>query len=252
MRPIIWLGVPVVLVAILAAVLALYRNSRIQLSKSSKNLHVVLIGASIGQSWHLAEWPSRTRTPGFTAESIAAWQFDKTEATEEVLLRPAVKFRPNRTYLKSLLQPPRPPDIVILKECSSYFPGDLPAYKESVRSWVRRLQDRRLKVVLATVVPVTKSRAAQEPRKQEMLLDYNRWLREYATKQTLPLVDLEAALRTETEGSYLREDFAAPDGSHLNPSAYAVLDRTLSAVLCAVTPPSVCRTAPARTATPLP
>jgi hypothetical protein len=250
MRIFVWMGVPAILTAVLLVALAVYRNSRIQSDRESRRIHVVLVGASIGQSWRLNEWPSRTRSPGFTAESIAVWQFDKTQGIDEILLRPAVRFRLSRSYLKELLRPPRPPGIVILKECSSYFPGDLATYQDNVRKWVGRLRDHHVKVALATVVPVTRARATQDRGKQEMLLEYNRWIREYASTQSLLLIDLEAALRSQADGSFLREELAAPDGSHLNPNAYAVLDQTLSAGLCAVTPPPVCRTTPVGTITP--
>jgi hypothetical protein len=239
MRLMLWLGLPAAILAILVAMLISYRNSRMH--SDSKRLHVALVGASIGQSWQLARWAGRTGRPGFSVESVAAWQFDKTEAIDELLMRPGVRFRLNRAYIRSLIQPPRRPDIVILKECSSYFPGNLPAYEARIRVWVSRLLGQQCRVILATVVPVTGARAAHEPGKQEMLLAFNDWLREFARSQSLPLLDLEAALRADTEDRYLRDEFAAPDGSHLNTSAYAVLDRTLSAVLCGQGGPAPCR-----------
>jgi hypothetical protein len=202
-------------------------------STDPRSVHVMLIGASVGQAWHLAEWPARTNMPGFTAESIAIWQFDKTEGVEEALMRPRRRFRPTRTYLKSLFQPPPPkPDVVILKECSSYFPGNLSICKDSVRAWVGALQAHGIQVILATVVPVTERRGAQVPGKQESLLEYNKWVREYAQEQHIPLLDLEAALRSEGEGAHLREALDVGDGTHLNASAYAVLDQTLRSTLC--------------------
>ena len=218
----------------------------------SKTTHVTLIGASIGQGWQLAEWPTRAPAPGFTAEAIAAWQFDKTEAVEETLMRPATKFRLTRTYLKSVFQPPPKADIVILKECSAYFPGNLEVYKDSIRKWVRQIQASKLPVMLATVVPVTRARAAQAPGKQESLLEYNRWVRGYAREQGIAVLDLEAAMREEGESSYLRESFDIGDGTHLNRAAYAVLDTvlntTLRAALCGTTPVAGCDTEPERAA----
>jgi hypothetical protein len=200
-------------------------------SGSMNRIHIALIGASIGREWHIESWPARVRTNRFTAESLAIWQFDKSEAIHEILLRPGRKFRFTRTYLRSLLEPPpKKPDIVILKECSSYFPGDLQAYETEVRTWVRRLESGRFRILLATVVPVTSARSAREPGKQESLIEYNRWIREYARGRNIPVLDLEAALRAP-DSTYLQDGFAAPDGSHLNATAYAVLDRTLLAAL---------------------
>lgn len=207
-------------------------STDISMTQAGKTTHVVLIGASIGQAWHLAEWPARVKASGFSAESVPAWQFDKSEVLEEVLLRPARKFHPTRTYLRSLLQgPPRKPNIVILKECSSYFPGDLSVYHRSIEDWVSQLRAKQIKVILATVVPVTRVRASQNPGKQENLLKYNEWIREFAIQRGLKVLDLEAALRLDDSDKYLREEFAAADGSHLNLAAYAVLDETLRKLL---------------------
>ena len=200
--------------------------------KSLSATHIVLIGASIGQGWHLAEWPNRAKVTLFTAESIPAWQFDKTEAVDEVLMRPRRKFRPTRTYLESLFQPPPPPaGIVILKECSSYFPGDLIAYEKSIQDWIARLREKRITVALATVVPITEIRAHQNPAKQESLLQYNAWVRHYARQQGIVLLDLESALRIDESGHFLRQEYAAADGTHLNAAAYEALDKLLRETL---------------------
>jgi hypothetical protein len=222
----------VVSLVVLSALAISHHRTRETVSTDSKPVHVMLIGASIGQAWHLAEWPARTNTPGFTAESLAIWKFDKTEGVEEALMRPRRKFRPTRTYLRSLFQPPPKPDVVILKECSSYFPGDLGLYEQSVQSWVGQLQARGMQVILATVVPVTRTRDGQAPGKQGSLLEYNNWVRQYAQEQHIPLLDLEAALRSEARESYLREAYDAGDGTHINASAYAILDQTLRSTLC--------------------
>lgn len=227
-----------VLLASAIALLAVRRNSKQMTGLTANTQHIVLIGASIGQSWHLADWPSRVKTSRFTAESIAAWQFDKTEAMDEVLIRPSRKFRLTRSYLRSLFQPPpKKADIVILKECSSYFPGDLSLYERSIEKWAGQLQANHRTVILATVVPVTQQRAQQSPGKQESLLKYNEWIREYARHNGLQMLDLEAALRRDEPGNFLREQFAAPDGSHLNAAAYAVLDARLLNLVMGMTLP---------------
>jgi hypothetical protein len=194
--------------------------------------HVILIGASIGRAWNLAEWPCRVGAPDFTAEALAVWQFDKTEAVEEVLLRPARKFHFTRTYLRSLFEPsPRAPNVVILKECSSYFPGDQLWQRRQVRLWLERLQGRGVRTMLATVVPVTAARATADPAKQASLLEYNRWIREYSQAQSVPVLDLERAVSPEGRDSDLPVEYALPDGTHLNAAGYAALDRALLAAL---------------------
>ena len=235
MRVAIWVGLLAIIV--LATIVALgekYKSNR-TIRESSNSVHVVLIGASIGQGWHLADWPARTKVPGFSAESIPVWQFDKTEAVEEVLMRPARKFRLTRSYAKSLTQPPPgKAKIVVLKECSSYFPGDMTAYKRSIQKWVSQLQAENIEVILATVVPITKARAQESLGKQESVVVYNEWVRQYAQEHGIKLLDLESALRTDETGRYLRDEFATSDGSHLNAIAYTVLDDVLRKTLCGI------------------
>ncbi len=233
-------GVLVIIVVCIVAMLA-YRSNRAISAASPQSVHVILVGASIGQTWGLGGWPARAGMPEFTAEAIAAWQFDKSEAVGEVLMRPRRKFRPTLTYMKSLFQAPPPQaQIVILKECSSYFPGDFEAYKRSMSEWAKQVRTHNIQVVLATVVPVTKTRAAQDPGKQEALLAYNQWVRQYAQEQRFPVLDLEAALRSEAPNFYLRDEFTSGDGSHLNAAAYAVLDGTLRTLLCEMKPVAGC------------
>jgi hypothetical protein len=243
-RTTVWLAVLAVIavgIPAMTAVVRAYRNSELKLSTDLKRVHVVLIGASIGQGWYLSEWPARAQASGFSAEAIAAWQFDKSEAVEETLMRPATKFRLTPTYLKSLFQPPPKANIVILKECSSYFPGNQDLYRASIRKWVRLLEAGGVQVILATIVPVTKARAASDPGKQESLLEFNRWLRAYAREHHIPLLDLEAALSEQAEvGAYLQNRFDLGDGSHLNASAYAVLDNALRTTLCGITQTAGC------------
>jgi len=201
---------------------------------SSENSHVLLIGASIGQDWQLAQWAERTGTPGVSAESIAVWQFDKSESVDEVLIRPKRKFRATPSYFKSLLAPaPRRPQWVILKECSSYFPSDLQADQKAFEKWTRQLQAANVKVMLATVVPVTRVRSEKDPGKQQSLSAFNVWVREFGAREALPVLDLDAALREGEPGSFLKDEYTSGDGSHLNAAAYRHLDRTLLAALCA-------------------
>ena len=210
-------------------------SKQTSLAGTADRTHVVLIGASIGQSWQLPGWPDRMQEPAFTAESVAAWQYDKSTALGEVLMRPKRKFRPTRSYLRSLLQPPpKLPEIVILKECSSYFPGDLDGYVASIRTWVQRLREARIQPIVATVAPVTRARSERDPGKQPALIEFNRRIREYASQEGLPLLDLESVLRAEGGGSFLRDEFTSGDGSHLNTTAYRHLDRELRTVLSAM------------------
>jgi len=206
-------------------------------------LRVVLVGASIGKAWNLPDLPNRMHRAGYEFEAMQAWQYDKSDMLAEVLMRPERKFHLTRTYFTGFLKPaPQPADVVVLKECSAYFPGDIPVQnqRKMVESWVQEVRDKNIKVVLATAVPVTKERAAQEPGKQESVLAYNDWVRDYARKQGLVLLDLEASMRTDDKNRYLRDEFANEDGSHVNRRAYDVLDPLMWEAVCAAKPAAGC------------
>lgn len=203
-----------------------------------RSMHVVLIGASIGKAWNLSDLPRRTGNDRFSFEALQVWEYDKSEAVEETLMRPSRKFRLTATYFKGFLQPaPQPADIVILKECSSYFPGDrdpeLPRKRELFKRWVEEVRAKGIKVVIATVAPITRARAERDgAAKQQAIRQFNDWVREYAAAQRLPLLDLEQALRADDAQRYLRDDYTSGDGSHLNRAAYDVLDRLMLDTLC--------------------
>jgi hypothetical protein len=198
------------------------------LADGAHKKRILLIGASVGKDWHLQGFPSRAKLDDFAFESIAAYQYDKTEALEEVLMRPERKFHPTRSYVVGFFKPPpQLPNVIILKECAAYFPGDLHHYKELVGAWVQRIRQSHLQAVLATVVPITKGRAEQERDKIEAIWAYNDWLRTYARQEQVPLLDLEVAVQQDASNRYLKEDLDGGDGLHLNKKAYTLLDRLL-------------------------
>jgi len=200
--------------------------------RSEQPYRVVLLGASIGRSWHLPEFAARVHDRRYAVESYAVWQFDKSEMLDEVLMRPARKFHPTRTYLKSLFRPaPQPADAIILKECSAYFPGDPREQRRLVEKWVGEIMHAGIQPILATAVPVTRQRAEADPGKIEGVREYNDWVRSYAGDRRIPLLDLERALRSDPSGRYLRDDLTSGDGSHLNAKAYKILDELLHATL---------------------
>ena len=197
-------------------------------ASAGEEKRVVLIGASIGQEWNLPDLPRRVNVPGYAFEAVQAWQYDKSEAVEETLMRPSRKFRLTPSYFKGIFNPsPRPADVIILKECSSYFPSDISRNKALFQTWIEEIRQKNITVMLATIVPVTKERARRQPGKQEGIREFNDWLRDFARQQGLPLLDLEQALRTDGKERYLRDELTSGDGSHLNQQAYVILDRLL-------------------------
>ncbi len=193
---------------------------------------IMLVGASVGKAWNLSDLPQRTKSDGYIFESVAAYQYDKTEAIEEILMRPKRKFRLTRTYLKGFFKPsPQLPDTIIIKECAAYFPGDLEQYKTLMTEWVKRIREDNIKLVLATTVPVTKKHAEGRKGRIETILEFNDWVSEYAKKENIPLLDLEKALRTDDKNRYLRDDLTSGDGLHLNQKAYGIMDNLLQNML---------------------
>ncbi len=193
---------------------------------------ILLIGASVGKEWELPQFPARVKLNGYEFESIAAYQYDKTEALQEVLMRPKRKFRLTQSYLTGFFKPaPQLPIVIILKECAAYFPGDMGSYQSLVKGWVGQIRGAQIGVVLSTVVPVTKNHASEHPGRLEQILAYNGWVREYARQERIPLLDLEAAVRTNDTERLLDDAFTSGDGLHLNKAAYARLDQLLKSVL---------------------
>jgi GDSL-like lipase/acylhydrolase family protein len=199
----------------------------------SRPLRVVLIGASIGQEWDLPNLPNRISNSQYQFEALQAWQYDKSELLADVLMRPSRRFTPTLGYLKGMFQSsPQPPDVLLLKECSSYYPGDQLQQREMMRNWVQQAKAKNIRVMLTTVVPVTKARAGRNPGKQAALLAYNDWARDYAREAGVSLLDLETPLRADAKERYLRDDLTSGDGSHLNRKAYDILDGVMLQALC--------------------
>lgn len=196
--------------------------------KNNGKIKVLLLGASVGQSWELQDFPKRTRDSRFEFEAVQAWQFDKTEALDEILMRPKRKFKPTKTYLKGFFKPaPIKPDIILIKECAAYFPGDMARYKSLLPNWVASIRANGRTPVLATVVPVTSDHAKRKPGRIESIREFNDWIRAYAATEKLSLVDLESAIREDDKGRFLRTEYTNGDGLHLNRKAYDVLDKIL-------------------------
>jgi hypothetical protein len=181
---------------------------------------IVLVGASIGKAWDFPKLPERQRISGFTFEYVGVPDhFDKSTAINQILQRP------NR------------PEFVIIKECSVFFPGDINEYKRLIQTWVNELKGRGIVPILATTVPFAEPNGLQyrvkrmaklllgEPDKFEQIATYNDWLREYGKMNRVPILDLEAALRVSDGDRHMDSRYNRGDYTHLNASAYHVLDK---------------------------
>lgn len=193
-----------------------------------KQKHVVLLGASIGRAWNISYLPERVYNYDYIFEYVhGGSSFDKSERLREILAR-----RENK------------PDIIIIKECAAYFPGDLVHYENLIESWIHQFKDEEVIPILATVVPVTRLYSFKKffvdiikvrnplkygnpfrNKRNQAILEFNDWLRIYCKENRLLILDLEASLRYGEKNRFLRENFARFDGLHLNSQAYKILDK---------------------------
>lgn len=203
-------------------------DSAVKGQSMTNKKRILLLGASVGRAWNLKEFPERIKSSNYVFESVAAWQYDKTEALEEILMRPKRKFHFSKAYVKGFFEPAlQKPDIIIIKECSAYFPGDFELYKALMKKWVKQIRDAKIEVWVATAVPVTTARAEKTKGKIEGIREFNDWISEYAKKENITLIDLEAALRKDSDKRFLKDEFTSGDGTHLNKMAYDILDKVL-------------------------
>ena len=168
--------------------------------------YAVLVGASVGKAWDLPSLPDRTGNDDFVFGYRGKYGYDKGDA------------------LDRLVEAQLRPDLVIIKECAAYFPGELEPSAEKLPQWVDLLKANGMTPVLATCCPVTEANDGGNPGRQEAIDEFNRFVRDYARENGLCLLDLAKALRVGETNSHLRSDYAQPDGLHLAPKAYAVLD----------------------------
>jgi hypothetical protein len=188
--------------------------------------HVVLLGASVGREWNIAFLPERTGSQDYDFEYVGYSGFDKSEALAEILSRKENK-----------------PDMVLLKECAAYFPGDLEHYKSLMKRWIAQCQQEDIIPIPTTVVPVTRLHALKKfmidivkgrnpfqqgsplrHKRNDSLLSYNDWIKEYAGERGLAVLDLESAVRYSETNRFLKQNLAKVDGLHVNSLAYKSLD----------------------------
>lgn len=197
-----------------------------QAHSMTRQKHVVLLGASVGEGWKIESLPARLNqreTMHYRFEYVGDYQFDKSQALRSILQR-----KQNR------------PDAIILKECAAYFPGDFEKYQALMKEWVRECKQAGVVPVPTTVVPVAKATSmkaiakdlvrpllgkATSSQRLKALLFYNDWIKSFAKEQGLTVLDIEAPLRASLEDRSLRADLHSGDGLHLNAQAYALLDQ---------------------------
>lgn len=186
---------------------------------------VVLVGASIGKAWHIEDLGPRTDLPGYSFNYLGNNEFDKSALVRQIITG---KERP---------------DLVLIKECASYFWRDTSTYRQSLMTWVGQLRAAGIRPVLVTTAPIAEPEGVivrakvaikhllGRPEVQTDLAAYNDWLRQYARQEGLPVFDLEAVLRISGDNRYLRKNYDSGDGLHLSDAAYRDMDREFASFL---------------------
>ena len=165
--------------------------------------YYILVGASISKNWKFDKLPNRLHLgKNIIFGKRIVYQFDKLKTVKEIINLPF------------------PVTAVILKECSAYFPRNLKESERQFVSWGKMLEQKGIKPIFATTVPVTEDRAHETPGKQKSLEGFNDFIRQYGRQANIPVLDLEEALRKSATDRHLRNDFAVKDGVHLVDKAY--------------------------------
>ncbi len=194
-----------------------------------KPKHIVLLGASVGKAWNIEALPNRMSQPNtknsmnYRFEYVGEYQFDKSNVLQQILKRKENK-----------------PDAIFIKECAAYFPGDFGQYQKLMKGWIEACKQAGVIPIPTTVVPVIRDTSLKTEIKDYIkrligrspstlqlpsILEYNDWMKSYAQKEGLIILDLEAPLRTSETDRSLNIDLHAGDGLHLNEKAYRLLDR---------------------------
>jgi len=183
------------------------------------------------------------------ASTAKAWKIDKFPERAEMSDKLDITFFPvysfdKQSTINEVINSDKKPDIIILQECSVYFPGDLSEYKGMVMSWVDKIRNSNIKPMLATTVPpassvgfvldvknIVKQYILGRDTQFTQVVEFNEWLREYASSNSITLIDLEHKLRQSSENRHMKEEYNAGDGIHVNKQAYEQLDLLFKEVI---------------------
>ncbi|HZZ93414.1 MAG TPA: SGNH/GDSL hydrolase family protein [Usitatibacter sp.] len=186
---------------------------------------VVLVGASIGAGWKIDRLPDRTGVTGYDFRYVGVYDFDKTAAID------------------AIVRGPSKPEVVMIKECSTYFPGNLADYERKMQGWVRMLREAGIAPVLVTTPPLDVPEGTMQRGKEEIkhllgrgtasegIAKFNDWMKAYAAREHIPVFDLEAVLRRAPDNRWMKAEYDSGDRVHLNATGYQAMDRAFTQFL---------------------
>lgn len=191
----------------------LYKTKKLTVDLNGREQdYIVLIGASIGYHWNLPGFPERIDNGDLAFGHRVKYEFDKTD-----LLNPILNYK-----IK--------PKVVIIKECSAYFPRDIADSEKFRRQWVELIRRNDIIPVFATTTPVGK--APKNSEQQASIDKWNKTIRKMAHKERYHVLDLASSLRTSIFDTYLKPGYFIEDGLHMTPLAYKeAFDPTLKELL---------------------
>jgi len=196
--------------------LARYRDDNGKVTTPAKNeKRVVFIGDSITDSW------DDPRYGGFFPGKPYVNRGISGQTTPQMLIR----FRPDVISLK-------PEAVVILAGTNDIAgntgPMTLEAVQDNVTSMAELARLNRIRVILASVLPVSdyEKTAEGQPRNQtvrrppEKIKALNEWIRSYATRNKLTYLDYYSAMIDDK--GFLKDELSN-DGLHPNEKGYQVM-----------------------------
>ncbi len=187
---------------------------------------IVYIEASTVNHWKLGDFDRRVHNDDYKIKTMTLYDFDKTPRVDSAL---GEKPKPN---------------VVIVQECSTYFPGDLQVYKRKYQSWIQQIRKAGVVPVIATTVTPAASHGFTEDLKEfikvkilgresqyDQIVEFNKWLRQLAKQDNVTLFDLEKYTRISDTDRHMLEEYDSGDGTHPNAVAYQMLDKELLSML---------------------
>jgi lysophospholipase L1-like esterase len=191
---------------------------------------VVILGASYAHGWNPGIAGRRTVNKGINGQQ--SWEL------RERFDRDVVAERPRAVVIWGFFN-----DIV--RSARPKMDDTLDRVRQSVSGMVEAARTARIEPILATEVTMRHPDTWSDSIKatvgwllgrqsyQEYINSYivrtNQWLREYAVREGLLLLDLQPVV-SDRDGRRQRA-FAAPDGSHISPAGYDALTRYASPLI---------------------